>query len=148
MVFTNKIKLLGFYASKKQTMKPEENYPDDAIVLARLLRSSLCSLLHNPNVEYKFKRVIAWNAVFIFTDEFDTLFAYYTGTGIARITNVVYNRDFIKNVPIDYTSWFIPGEEIPDHVDADNTDEELHTEDEVNHKFPSNDEFDWDSINL
>ena len=110
--FNFKMRLLGYYNFPNQTIKPEEAYIKEAEDFAPLLRASLESIKHNENADDLIKEVISGCVVFIFKDEKNKLYAYFTGAGIARITNFFYNKKCIRQVPLKYKRWFIPGHEI------------------------------------
>ena len=148
-LFDFKMRLLGYYNFPNQTMKPEEAYVKEAEELAPLLRASLESIRNNSNADDFIKEVISGKAVFIFKDERNKLYAYFTGTEIARITNVAYSKKNIKQVPLKYKRWFVPGHDIiliEDHV-RENPKEVPSVEIDEKHNNTSNPEgdnsFDW-----
>lgn len=147
--FNFKIRLLGYYNFPNQTMKPEEAYVNDAEELAPLLRMSLESVKDNPCADDYIKDVIDNPAVFIFKDEENKLYAYFTGTGIARITNVFYNKNSIKQVPLKYKRWFIPGrpiqliEENPNSEGTNSPSAPPQAQDNTTSTLPEDNTFDW-----
>lgn len=56
--FNSKIRLLGYYNYPNQVMKPETEYVEEAKELARLLTSSINSLLTNPETDEYLKTII------------------------------------------------------------------------------------------
>lgn len=113
MEFNFKMRLLGYYTSPNQVMKPEEELVDDAKVLADLLGKSIDMLYQNPLVDDTMKSVITSRTVFVFKGEEDGhLYGYFTTDRIARISNVRYQKNFIKPVDLKYKRYFVPGEEI------------------------------------
>ena len=107
-----KIRLLGYYSKPNQILYPETEREQEAKELAPLLEASVNSLLLNPETDEEIRRVIQVPTVFIFKDENGSLVAYYTRDKIARLTNVVFNKSRITQVPLKYKAWFNPGEEI------------------------------------
>lgn len=112
MDFKNKVRMIGFYNKPNQTMKTEDKYVEEANELSKLLKISFDYLIKNENVDAIFKSVILGNSVFILKDENNNLLAYYPFKGISRLSNVVYDRKNITQIPLQYKSWFIPGHEI------------------------------------
>jgi hypothetical protein len=106
------MRLLGYYKSPNQTMKPEEAYIEQAKELASLLCVSLNSIKYNDCSDDFMKNAISEDAVFIFKDERNKLYAYFSGTNIARITNVFFSKKAINQVPLKYKRWFYPGNNI------------------------------------
>lgn len=107
-----KIRLLGYYSQPNQSMNPESERIEEANELAPLLGDSIQSLYQNPETDEELKKVILGATVFVFKDETGNLVAYFTKDKIARVTGVVYNRQFITQVPLKYKSWFCPGQSI------------------------------------
>ena len=105
-----KLRLIGYYSSQNQKMNPETEKIQEALALAPLLRASIESLWNNPKTDLDFKKTISTPTVFIFKDENGSLSAYFTKDNIARVTGVVYNRQFIVQAPFMYKAWFIPGQ--------------------------------------
>ena len=91
-------------------MNPETEKIQEALALAPLLRASIESLWNNPKTDLDFKKTISTPTVFVFKDENGSLSAYFTKDNIARVTGVVYNRQFIVQAPFMYKAWFIPGQ--------------------------------------
>lgn len=112
MNFKNKVRMIGFYNKPNQNMKKEDKYVEEAKELSKLLRISFDYLINNEDVDVIFKSVILSNSVFILKDENNNLLAYYPLKGISRLSNVVYNKEAITQIPLQYKSWFIPGYEI------------------------------------
>ena len=106
------IRLLGYYNFPNQVMKPESELVEEANEMAPLLSLSIQSLMDNPNTDEELKQVIQTPTVFVFKNEEGKLIAYYTKDKIVRLTNVVYNRNDITQVPLKYKSWFLPGQPI------------------------------------
>lgn len=111
-LFDFKLRLLGYYSSSDQKMNPEEAYVSEAEELSSLLHASLVSLVNNELTDDDIKEAILGTTVFIFKDNKNKLYAYFSGTGIARITNVSYSKKDIREVPLKYKRWFLPGDEI------------------------------------
>lgn len=110
--FSNKMRLIGYYNKPNQKMHNESEYAEAAERLAALLKKSFDSLRANDKTAPAFKSILESNAVFILKDEENNLFAYYPCKDMARISDVIYNRRHIIKMPLEYKSWFIPGEEI------------------------------------
>ena len=109
MDFNFKIRLLGFYHFPNQDMKPETEYVEEAKELARLLNVSIGSLMKNPDTDKELKVIIKDGAVFIFKDEKNNLYGFFTKNRTARITNVKFSKESIIQVPLKYKAWFYPG---------------------------------------
>lgn len=106
-------RLLGYYCNPGQNMNPESEQVQEANELAPLLEASINSILLNPEADNDIKNAIQKPTVFVFKDEDSHLFGYFTRDRIARINGVVYNRNFITQIPYKYKSWFKPGDAIP-----------------------------------
>ena len=110
--FNFKLRLLGYYKFPNQTMNPETEFVEEAIELARLLASSIKSLLKNPDTDKELKGVINDGAVLIFKDEKSHLYGFFTKDNSARITNVKFSKSALTQVPLKYKAWFYPGRPI------------------------------------
>ena len=107
-----KFRLLGYYHSYGQDMKPELVRVKEANDLARLLDASVGSLMKNPNTDNELKEIIKDGAVFIFKDEKNNLYGFFTKNRTARITDVKFSKRDIIQVPLKYKAWFYPGRPI------------------------------------
>lgn len=107
------LRLLGYYCKPGQNMNPEIEQVQEANELAPLLESSINSLLLNPDTDEDIKDAIRKPTVFVFKDEDTHLYAYFTRDRIAKINGVVYNKNFITQIPFKYKTWFKPGNAIP-----------------------------------
>lgn len=114
--FNNKMRLIGYYNKSNQTMHEENKYIEEAKLLADLLNISFESLRKNKTIDSIFRSIINSNAVFILKDKEGNLFAYFPCKNIARISNVVYNKREATQIPFEYKSWFIPGDEIKTNI--------------------------------
>ena len=112
LTFEKKMRLIGYYNHPNQTMHEESIYIEEAKRLAELLNKSFESLRNNTAVALDFKEILNSCAVFILKDEDSNLFAFFPCKNIARISDVVYKRNAVKQIPHEYKSWFIPGEGI------------------------------------
>lgn len=112
MNLKNKVRLIGFYNKPNQNMKEENEYIEEAKKFTELFKISFDSLIKNTHIDPVFKSVLIGNTVFILKDEESNLIAYYPYKNISRISNVVYNKKDITPMPLEYKSWFIPGEKI------------------------------------
>lgn len=153
MDFHFKIRLLGYYNFPNQTMKPEEAYIEEAEALAPLLLTSLNSILSNPQADEFIKEAILGQAVFIFKDKKNKLYAFFTGTKIARITNVFFSKNAIKQVPLKYKRWFFPGENIvlieDDFVAKEETQEiPINNNKPINTPVEGGGSFNWDKYDF
>lgn len=107
-----KMRILGYYNFPNQKMYPEPEKVEEASKLAPLFEYSINSLLINDKVDSKLKQVIQSPSVFIFEDENENLYAYYTKNKTAKLTNVVYDVDCIKVIQEQLKVWFYPGKKI------------------------------------
>lgn len=112
MEFNFRIRLLGFYHFPNQDMKPETECIEEAKELARLLNASVGSLMKNPDTDKELKEIIKDGAVFIFKDEKSNLYGFFTKNRTARITEVIFSKGAIIQVPLKYKAWFYPGRPI------------------------------------
>lgn len=108
MKHISKLRLLGYYHYPNQDMKPEESCIPEALELAPLLETSLNSIYQNPETDTYIKDII----LFIFKDEDNNLYGYFTSNKSVRITDVKYNKSAIEQVPFKYKAWFMPGKRI------------------------------------
>lgn len=108
----NKLRLLGYYKFPNQSMNPETEFVEEAIVLAKLLAFSIKSLLTNPDTDTDLKGVIKDGAVLIFKDEKSHLYGFFTKDNTVRISNVKFSKNAITQVPLKYKAWFYPGRPI------------------------------------
>lgn len=115
--------MLGYYHFPNQEMKPEAERIKDAEELAPLLEDSIKSLLDNPETDEQIRQVIMTPTVFVFKTEKGNLCAYFTRDKIARLTDVIYNRQAITQVPLKYKSWFYPGKRIHLIIPKENVQE-------------------------
>ncbi len=104
MNFT-KLKLLGYYRTEKQTMRPEEFRIDEAKDLSIKLNSSFANVTDTDLLA-----IVDSNAVMIFRDSQHKLYAYFPSQKIARVTEVVYNPQSINKPLQKLAMWFVPGE--------------------------------------
>lgn len=107
-----KFRILGYYHFPNQDMKPEEDRIQEAIHLAPLLEKSLQSIYQNPETDTLIREMISSPTVFIFKDEDNQLYGFFTGNKTVRISNVIYNKSAIKQVTLKYKAWFYPGKSI------------------------------------
>lgn len=107
-----KFRLIGFYNKPNQNMYEELVFVKEASELAKLLGSSLNSIVSNKDTDPLFRSIIKSNTVFIFKNEDNELAAYYPYKGIARLSDVRYEKGDINQVPLMYKRWFTPGEDI------------------------------------
>lgn len=110
--FENKMRLIGYYNHPNQNIHCENKFIEEAERLAKLLNKSFDSLRDDKSIDPIFKSILNSNAVFILKDEENNLFAYSLSTNIARISDVVYNKNGIIQMPFEYKNWFIPGDDI------------------------------------
>ncbi len=108
----SKFRMLGYYHFPNQKMNPETRYKEEAELLAPLLDASLQSMHENEEVDSTLKEMLSSATVFIFKDEKNNLYSFFTKNKTARLTNVKYNRNDITPVNYEYKSWFVPGEKI------------------------------------
>lgn len=108
MVF-KKFRLLGYYPTNRAKLKKETEYPQEAKELSLLLKESFKEVSMLDGIDDSFAYDFL-EYVFIFKDEDNHLFAYFSKDDIARITDVEYNKDTIKTVDYKYKNWFVPGE--------------------------------------
>lgn len=108
-MFDFKIHIIGYYTSAKQNMEEETERIEEAKELAVLLGRTFSTINTTIIKDKKFVEALSSNTVFIFNDEQRNLYAYYPRKGIARLTNVVYNRNNINPAPLEVKGWFVPG---------------------------------------
>ena len=104
------LRLLGYYNEEGQEMAEETIYSQEAAELAFLLDKTF-SNIDDINQDEGFNEALK-TGVFVMRDRGSHLYAYWPQKKIARISNVAYNRDVITILPLEYKSWFIPGEEL------------------------------------
>ena len=131
--FKYKLRLLGYYHFPNQVMKPETEFVEEAKELARLLTSSINSLLTNAETDDYLKDIIKDGAVFIFKDEQSKLYGFFSKDNTARLTNVKFSKSAITQVPLKYKSWFYPGRPIRLY-----RTEENHVENNITNNKPVN----------
>ena len=107
-----KFRLIGYYNKPNQKMYEELVFVEEATELAKLLGSSLNSIVSNKDTDSLFRSIIKSNTVFIFKNEDNELAAYYPYKGIARLSDVRYEKPDVTPVPLKYKHWFVPGENI------------------------------------
>ena len=112
MKHISKLRLLGYYHYPNQDMKPEESCILEALELAPLLETSINSIYQNPETDTYIKDMISSPTVFIFKDEDNNLYGYFTSNKSVRITDVKYNKSAIEQIPFKYKAWFMPGKRI------------------------------------
>lgn len=104
------LRLLGYYNEEGQTMVEETVHPELAQELAFLLDKTFTNI-DDINNDEGFAEALK-TGVFVMRDLEFHLYAYWPQKKIARISNVSYNRDVITILPLEYKSWFTPGEEL------------------------------------
>lgn len=102
------LRLLGYYNEEGQEMSEETIYPQEAEELASLLDITFANI-DDINQDEGFSDALK-SGVFVMRDRESHLYAYWPQKKIARISNVSYNRDVITILPLEYKSWFTPGE--------------------------------------
>lgn len=108
-MFDYKIHLIGYYTSPRQNMAEEQTRVEEAKELATLLGRTFSTINTSIIKDEKFVEALSAKTVFIFNDEQKNLYAYYPIKGIARLTNVVYDRKSINPAPFEVKGWFVPG---------------------------------------
>lgn len=78
MKFKKQLRLLGYYHFPNQDMKPEVSRLSEAIELAPLIEASLQNLLVNPETDLVMREILSSATVFIFKDEDNNLYGYFT----------------------------------------------------------------------
>ena len=122
----DRFRLLGYYHFPNQVMKPETEFVEEAKELARLLTSSINSLLTNSETDEYLKSIIKDGAVFIFKDEQSRLYGFFSKDNTARLSNVKYNKTAITQAPLKYKAWFFPGRPIRLYkTDGENSERSL-----------------------
>lgn len=112
MKFKKQLRLLGYYHFPNQDMKPEVSRLSEAIELAPLIEASLQNLLVNPETDLVMREMLSSATVFIFKDEDNNLYGYFTKNRSVRLTDVKYSKSAIEPVTFKYRAWFVPGEHI------------------------------------
>ena len=108
------LRLLGYYNEEGQEMSEETIYPQEAEELASLLDVTFSdiSTINNEDVinqDEGFSEALK-TGVFVMRDRDSHLYAYWPLKKIARISGVLYNREAINTLPLEYKSWFAPGD--------------------------------------
>lgn len=104
------LRMLGYYNKEGQFLKEEMQEIELANKLAERLKDSF-NEIDDVNNDKDFADAIE-TGVFILRDKEFNLYAYWHKENVARVTNVVYNKDEIIILPIEYKTWFSPGKEI------------------------------------
>lgn len=112
MKFKKQLRILGYYHFPNQDMKPEVSRLSEAIELAPLIEASLQNLLVNPETDLVMREMLSSATVFIFKDEDNNLYGYFTKNRSVRLTDVKYSKSAIEPVTFKYRAWFVPGEHI------------------------------------
>lgn len=110
------MKLLGYYSSENQFMKPETRFPDEVVQLATLFKKTFDETFTEDMLstikEKQFVEDFNGNTVFILRDWDGDLYAYYPREGTARISGVNYRKNTITFVPRYMGAWFTLGSKI------------------------------------
>lgn len=117
MEWNIKLKLIGYYTGEKQNMYPEKRFVEEASKLNDLLGQTFQLTFEPLPAEINehtadFIKSLSENSVYIFKDEDKNLYAWFKAKGIARISQVVYDKQSILPIPEEYTSWFVLGSRI------------------------------------
>lgn len=117
MDYNFKLRLIGYYTGEKQNMNPEKRFPAEAEKLANLFGKTFNDTFSSVDIDQtndkKFVESLSSNTVYIFKDEDRNLYAYYPKKQIVRLSSVIYDRKAVCKIPIEYKSWFVPGNKIP-----------------------------------
>ncbi len=105
----SKLKLIGYYKSDSTHMHPESVHVIEAQELSTLLGATISAPESMATLDDVLRHDIE-KAVLILKNYSGHLFAYLHTTGLARITDVRYNRNTITFMPAEYKHYFTPGE--------------------------------------
>lgn len=106
--FSN-LKLLGYYKISTSFVDIEIQYPNEASLLANLLRSSFDSIDCIKSVSSEFREILL-NSKLIFKNSHGHLFSYIYSKNIVNISNVHFVKSKILRFNKEYQSYFVPGE--------------------------------------
>ncbi len=104
------LRLLGYYYDNNQKMNSETERVEEAQALSELL-SITFEDIYDVNEDEEFQNALK-HAVFLLRDRESNLYAYWPKEKSVRLTNVVFNRDSLKMLPLEYKSWFTPGDKL------------------------------------
>lgn len=104
------LRLLGFYQLPKQNMNPESKYVECAKKLEEYLYESF-KKIESINSPDSIIKDLYRTGVFIFKDKKSKLYAYFPKKRIARISEVKYNKKYIKEASFSYKAWFKVGQD-------------------------------------
>lgn len=104
------LRLLGYYNGPDQKLNPEIEQIEFANALGKLLSVTFSSI-NDPNDDPDFASALE-TGVFLLRDKESHLYAFWPKEQIARITGVIFNREALTILPLEYKYWFVPGEEM------------------------------------
>ena len=104
------LRLLGYYNGPDQKLNPETEQIEFANALGELL-SGTFSNINDPNDDPDFASALE-TGVFLMRDRESHLYAFWPKERVARITGVMFNREALTILPLEYKYWFVPGEEM------------------------------------
>lgn len=104
-----KLKLIGYYKSLTPKLHQEYTHVEDANKLAKLLGISFSSVETLSTLPPDFLHDLL-HSVLVFKNYQGHLFAYLPATGVARISDVIYNKRAITAPPAEYKFYFAPGD--------------------------------------
>ena len=104
------LRLLGYYSGPNQSMSSESEKVEEAQVLSELLSKTFDDI-QDVNQDEKFENALK-SAVFLLRDRESNLYAYWHKEKIARLTGVIFNRENLVMLPLEYKNWFTPGDKL------------------------------------
>lgn len=104
------LRLLGYYNEPDQKLNAETERPEFAEELGKQLDLTF-SNIEDVNHDDGFADALK-NGVFLMRDRNSHLYAYWPKEKVTRVTGVVFNRQFLTSLPLEYKYWFTPGGEL------------------------------------
>ena len=122
------LKLLGYYSISSSMIDIEVKYPNEASLLANLLRASFDSVDCIKSIDSKFRDILL-NSILVFKNSHGHLFSYIYSKNIVKISNVFYLKSKIQQVNKEYQKYFVPGEPfiISNEIEASNATRNFET---------------------
>ena len=105
----SRVKLLGYYKTPINSIRPELNYPKEAEILYDLLSKSFNSAECIKSIDSDIRNVLL-DSELIFKNSQGRLISFYANDGIVKISDVVYNPKLIKKLASEYQRLFTPGQ--------------------------------------
>lgn len=104
------VRMLGYYIDNSPFLHEETDFVEFTNELSNRLSKTFDSIKDENNDSFFADAVNKY--VFILKDLEGRLYAYWHKEHRSRVSNVVFNHDTLTQLPLEYKSWFIPGNEI------------------------------------